>query len=216
MNTHTTIASSLIAAAAFVGVANAEMYSGNGAVITDNNTTGKQFTINVADSLVLSDVSVSLNNFRHDRLGDLVATLRHVPSSLSITLFDRVGKTTSSAKGDDTNFNGTYTFADNGGSLWSAANAGNNSFNLSSATYYATAGGIGSTASTGPSALSFASTFGGIDAQGDWILEMKDLRSGTASTGTWTWSLNLVTVPAPGAMALIGAAGVVGFGRRRR
>ena len=89
------LASSVIlAAGALTCAAGAEVYMGTGGAVADNNVSGSNFTLNVADSLVVSDISVTLTNFRHAHLGHLVATLTHEPTGTSITLFDQVGRTT--------------------------------------------------------------------------------------------------------------------------
>ncbi|MBL9141062.1 MAG: hypothetical protein JNK53_04285 [Phycisphaerae bacterium] len=206
----------ILAAGALTCAAGAEVYMGTGGAVADNNAAGSDFTLNVADSLIVSDISVTLTNFRHAYLGHLVATLTHEPTGKSITLFDQVGRTTSSSKGDSSDFHYDYTFADGGSNLWAAAQAAGGSTKLASGTFYASGAGIGSTAAAGPASLSFASTFAGIDAQGTWKLNVSDRASGNTLNNDWSWSMNVTAVPGPGAMALVAAAGFVGTGRRRR
>jgi subtilisin-like proprotein convertase family protein len=216
MNTRTTIVSTALAAAAIVGAANADIrtFNGSGGTVTDNNATGNRFTINVTESLIMSGVSVTLTNFRHDNMGDLVATLYHTPSGRSVTLFDRIGRTSTSSNGENSDFNGNYTFADGGSNLWAAASTAGSNTDIASGTYAATGSGIGSVAASGPAAQTMNTTFNGLDMQGEWALELKDLRSGTSVSSGWSWSM-AATVPAPGAIALLSAAGLIGFGRRR-
>lgn len=208
-----------LAALALTASAHADVYTGQGGSVADNNSTGSDFTITVDDSMIVSDLSVTLTNFRHTFIGDLMATLTHEPTGRTITLFDRVGRVTTSngSDGDSSNLHGTYTFADGGSNLWAAAAAGNNGTKLASGTYQATGNGIGAVASTGPDSVSFASTFEGIDAHGDWVLNISDRSSGDRLNNDWSWSMDFVAaVPGPGPLALLAVAGAMVGVRRRR
>lgn len=218
MHTHTKTSLAL-AALALTASAHADVYTGQGGSIADNNSAGSDFTITVDDSMIVSDLSVTLTNFRHSFIGDLVATLTHEPTGRSITLFDRVGRvtTSSSSDGDSSNLHGNYAFADGGSNLWAAAAAGNNGTKIASGTYEATGSGIGANASTGPGSVSFASTFDGIDAHGDWVLNLSDRSTGDRLNNDWTWSMDFVAaVPGPGPLALLATAGAICGLRRRR
>lgn len=207
----------LLAAGALSCSAGAEVYTGAGGAVTDNNAVGRNFSLDVADSLIVSDISVTLTKFRHSHMGQLTASLTHVPSGTSISLFEQIGKTGASASsGDSSDFYYDYTFTDSGSNLWAAAKDGGGSTKIAGGEYYATGSGVGSNVSDGPGSLSFASTFAGIDAQGEWVLNISDRTKNTTLNSDWSWSLNVTAVPGPGAMALVGAAGIVGFGRRRR
>lgn len=205
-------------ASTMVATAHAELYTGMGGAVTDNSATPSQFTLRVNDSLVVSDLSVTLTNFKHASIGDLIVTLTHQPSGLSMSLMDQIGRTTtaSSNRGDNSDLNGAYTFADGGANLWAAAAALGSTGKIGGGTYAATGAGIGSTAATGPASLSFSATFGGVDAKGDWVLSISDRAKGSTLNSDWSWSLGVTSIPAPGALALLSAAGVITFGRRRR
>jgi subtilisin-like proprotein convertase family protein len=207
-----------IATLAAVCTARAEVFTGTGGAVTDNSATPTRFTLRVNDSLVVGDLSLTLTNFKHSSIGDLVVTLTHQPSGLTMSIMDQIGRTTTASgnRGDASDFQGTYTFADGGSNLWAAAAALNSGGKVADGTYAATGSGIGSSAATGPASLSFASTFGGMDARGDWVLAITDRGNGHVLNSDWTWSIGINAVPAPGALALLSVAGVTALGRRRK
>lgn len=162
------------------------------------------------------NVAVQLIGFQHAYLGDLVVTLTHVESGRTATLFDSVGMP-SDLFGSPAKLDGTYVFNDNifnpanpdAASLWSAADAAGTGV-IPTAFYYPT--GYGS-----PSLVSLDAAFAGITSAGTWRLDVIDTFPAFDDGSLFKWVIVLTgtPVPAPGAIALLGLAGLVG-GRRRR
>ncbi|HWB19344.1 MAG TPA: proprotein convertase P-domain-containing protein, partial [Phycisphaerales bacterium] len=107
-----------------------------------------------------------------------------------------------------------YTFVDSGGSnLLTAATAAGASAAIPSGTYNRStsantnvAGGVDNDG---------YSVFAGDNLAGAWTLNIKDWGVGdTGTLGSWSITIDYTAAPAPGALALLGLAGVVG--RRRR
>lgn len=191
-----------LASAASAGLS----YIGAGGVIPDAGTGVFTSDIVVGDSGSLQDITVTLGGLNHTWSGDLVATIQHVESGLTQTLFARVGKTAATTGfGDSSNFNGDYSFNDSfAGNLWLAAEGGGTDFIIPGGNYFASAELTGAQ-------VSLLSIFGGQEISGTWRLSIEDFAGGdTGSLGSWT--LDLV-VPAPAGLALLAMGGVV---RRRR
>jgi hypothetical protein len=89
------------------------MYTGPTPVnIPDNNSTGVALNIVVPDTFQLNQFqSVTLTGLVHTWVGDLIATLTHLPSGRTIDLFRRVGAAAPTGVGDSTNLGGDYTFS---------------------------------------------------------------------------------------------------------
>ncbi|MCA9284614.1 MAG: proprotein convertase P-domain-containing protein [Phycisphaerales bacterium] len=182
-------------------------FSGNGAggSIPDSGTGVFTSDIVVGASGSLADITVSLNDLTHTWAGDLVATIEHVDTGSSITLFDRIGKTNAtSGFGSSSDFDGDYSFNDAfTGDLWAAAAS-----NPIPGGEYRTTGGLSG------AATSLLAIFGGEDISGTWRLTIEDFAGG--DTGALeSWTLTLVPVPAPAAVALLGLGGLCGRRRRR-
>ena len=162
------------------------------------------------------NVAVQLVGLQHSWVGDLVVTLTHVESGRTATLFDSVGMP-SELFGSAAKLDGTYVFNDNifnpanpnAASLWSAADVAGVGV-IPTAFYYPT--GYGS-----PSLVSMDAVFAGITSAGTWRLDVVDTFAAFDDGSLFKWVLVLTgtPVPAPGAIALLGIAGLVG-GRRRR
>ncbi|NNM26445.1 MAG: hypothetical protein HKO59_10765 [Phycisphaerales bacterium] len=185
-----TAGATLIASGAF----GQTTYSGGGGALVDSGVAS--FTIDVADDLAIDSFKdVVLQGFSHTWAGDLIITLEH--GGTTVTLLDRPGNPESTF-GDSADFDGSdYTWTDTG--------------------FVYDADLFGSTV---PSADPFAPTggalanFDGMNVGGDWTLSISDNAGGdTGSLGGWSFTANLI--PAPGALALLGLAGVVGRRRRR-
>jgi hypothetical protein len=161
-------------------------------------------------------VQVGLNGLQHSWLGDLVVTLTHVESGASVSLFGMVGE---GSFGSDADVDGFYTFNDGvynpaipaQGNLWqAAADAEAGSGVVAGGFYYATNYGS-------PAFVSMNAAFAGITSAGTWRLSIEDefAFEDDGSLMKWTISLTGDVVPAPGAIALLGLAGLAGRGRRR-
>lgn len=195
-------------AAAVASVASANFYSGLGGAIPDNSPAGAAFTINVGDAGQVGTFNgITLTGLTHTWAGDLVISLV-LPDATTVSIANRIGKTSSvSGFGESSNFGGNYTFNDTGADIWAAGLGGGSDFIIPSGAYRAT-GALVSTP------IDLNALIAGKDITGDWKLIIVDAAGGDIGALV-EWSLDFSVVPAPGAMALLGLAGVVG-GRRRR
>lgn len=182
--------------------ANAGMsYTGGGGLLNED-TPVLVSDIVVPDSFAITDVTVTLDNLTHSWMGDLVATIEHVESGTAVTLFQNIG---GGAFGDSTDFGGTYGFNDAfTGDIWAEAAALDGDGVLPSGEYFA---------SDETGAQTFLSAFNGIDSAGTWRLTIEDTFPTLDDGELGAWSVTIV--PAPGAMALLGLAGLAGARRRR-
>lgn len=206
------VAASSAAALLCAGSASANIYSGTGGFLPDAPSDGvfgvATFQINVTDlGSVASFNGLTVNGFTHAFLGDLGATLT-APDGTVVTIFDRISKTSpDSGFGDSSNFLGSYTFANGGGNIWSAAAAVPGSSNVPQGTYFASAALTGAP-------IDLQAFLAGRDVHGLWTLTITDFSVGDAGSISG-WSLDMTVVPAPSAMGLVAAAGLVGRRRRR-
>ncbi len=160
-------------------------------------------------------VQVGLNTLSHTWLGDLIVTLTHVESGTTASLFGTVG---GGAFGSPAQLNGFYTFNDGvynsgnpaQGNLWQAASDAGFGGTVASGFFYAT-----NNLSSAYASLNAA--FAGVTSAGTWRLTIIDTYASLDDgvLGKWTISLTGTEVPAPGALALLGLAGLAGSRRRR-
>jgi subtilisin-like proprotein convertase family protein len=198
----------LIVAAAAPAMAQTTYGPGPGGTIPDATAGGVVTPITsdivISDSYSITGASVTINGLTHSWAGDLIITLTKVGDG-SATLVSRVGSTTPTGVGDSTNFGGTYTFANSGANLWTTVAGLGSTVNVPSGTYAATS----ALSSTPNNAFN---VFNGQNSAGTWRLSISD--NANIDTGTFTsWSITLV--PAPGAVAAFGLAGLAGLRRRR-
>ncbi|NEQ54428.1 MAG: PTPA-CTERM sorting domain-containing protein [Leptolyngbya sp. SIO3F4] len=158
-----------------------------------------QSSINVTDSLVITDLSVSLIDFQHTWLGDLKASLTHEDSGRSVTLFNRPGLSINPTFGDSSDFGGNYTFADGFAPI--PENIVPDI--LPSGTY-------------GPN-NSFA-TFNGLNPFGTWTLTIEDFAiSDTGMLGIWQLNIeNSETIPTPALLPGLIGMGMAALRKRRQ
>jgi hypothetical protein len=207
-----TLAATGIASASFVGIITE---TGSGFAITGGpHSSDIVLDPSVYGELFDLSVIVTFTGFQHDWLGDLVVTLSHVESGRTATLFSGVGGGTF---GSPAQLNGTYIFTDAantpaapfGGSLWAAASdAGVGT--VGSGFYFPSAPGTGAF-------VSMNAAFAGITSAGTWRLTIQDTfpAADDGSLGNWFIQLTGPVVPAPGAVALLGLAAMIGSRRRR-
>jgi hypothetical protein len=193
--------SALIASIATVGianVANAQDYTAPGGPV--NNV--HQFDLVIGDSGIIQDLDVTTLWASHGWAGDINASLTHVDSGTTVLLFNNIG---GPGYGDSSDLVGAYRFDDaSPNNIWTAA-AGTTG-PIPAGTYFAS--GVGGV-------QTFLSAFNGENIQGTWRLNITDtFPAGTPGTLT-SFTLH-ATVPAPGALALLGLAGVAAGGRRRK
>ncbi len=170
-----------------------------GFAITDNSTDSS--TVNVAATGNVTGISVTLSDFVHTYVGDLIASLSH--GGVTTQLFARPG-VPASFFGSSSNLVGTYSFSDGGGSLFQTfANSGN--LEVTPGSY---------------SPLDAFSAFNGMSANGDWTLTVSDNAGGDqGSLGGFTLNVNsigAVPEPATWALLLLGFFGIGGMMRAKR
>lgn len=184
-------------------------YGGAGFNIPDSNPVGASSTINVAESGPLVSVTITLKNLTHTWVGDLIATLTNANGN--VFLFNRIGRV-NTGFGDSSDFGGDYTFSDTGpynplasGDIWAEAALGGGTYILRSGTYYA----------SGANSAAQISMFNALqgDINGNWTLNISDNAGGDVGA-LGAWNITIEYIPAPGAIALLGLAGLAG--RRRR
>ena len=219
MNTTTTFKSLSLAGVVFAGTvsaiasltvlpASAVSFTGTGAGfnIPDNNATGASSTIVVPDSFSITDITVTLNSLTHTYVGDLIATLTHVDTGTTVSLFNRIGLVSSGA-GDSSNFGGNYSFNDAfTGNIWAVAASGGSSFVIPSGNYFPT--GAGSS-----TLVPMLTSLSGELSSGTWRLTISDnVAQDTGALGSW--ALNLQGTPIPESSSVLGllALGLLGAG----
>jgi subtilisin-like proprotein convertase family protein len=166
--------------------ASAVTFTGTGAGfnIPDNNATGASSTIVVPDSFSITDITVTLNSLTHTFIGDLIATLTHVDTGTTVSLFNRIGLDNNNSFGDNSLFNGTYSFNDAfTGNLWALGASGDSSFVIPSGNYFPT--GAGSS-----TLVPMLTSLSGELSSGTWRLTISDnLRDDTGALGSWALNL---------------------------
>ncbi len=224
--------------AALVGIAHADTvtyaYSGAAVPITDNSPAGVNVDIAVADTFSLSQfTSVSLSFApAHTWAGDVIATLTHVPSGRTITLFRRIGVNSASTVGDSSDLGGTYTFSNilavtGATRLIDAADAAGATAVIANGVYRPTTNslvGSGTSAFSGETITNLNTTFDGLSSvSGTWRLNVSDsagLDSGTLSGFSFTVVTPPVVVPETSSLVLsvFGAtvSGMVVIRRKRK
>ena len=224
MNSTTTFKSLSLSGVVFAGTvsaiagltvlpASAVSFTGTGAgfSIPDDNATGASSTITVptGSNFLITDITVTLNNLTHTWLGDLIANLTYVPTNTTVTLFNRIGRVSSSVFdfGDGSDFNGNYSFNDAfAGDLWTVAASGDSSFDIPSGNYFPTGAGSGTL-------VPILTSLGGSQTAGDWQLTISDNAGlDTGSLGSWTLNLEGTPIPEPSSGLGLLALGLLGAG----
>lgn len=157
--------------------ASATVYGpGIGGNIPDNEVVGFLSPIVVPHAFPVQSVKVTINGLVHGYSGDLLVTLTHSGVSTPTTLLINL------RNGSSADFNGTYSFADNGANLWTAAQGLSGLQVIPPATYQASG--------TGGVTISLNSKYFGENAQGSWALRIAD-QSFLVSGSFASWSLEL-------------------------
>ena len=155
----------------------------------------------IAPSGTIADLDITLN-ITHAWVGDLNVTLTHVNTGTSVDIFEDVGAGT----GSSADLSGLYRFSDESATTFLSAVTAAGTGVVAPGTYQA---------SDSTDAQTFLSAFDGQNIQGTWRLSIFDDFAGSADGNLVNYTLHM-TVPAPGALGLLGAAGVAGLGRRRK
>ena len=149
---------------------------------------GAATTVSFAVSgLPLNVKNVGLSfNMSHTWVGDLEVVLRAPGGSPGVFIFSRVGATTATGFGDDSDLGGTYSFGDvsSGADFWAAAATASGAAVIPAGTYRAsTPGG----APGGGAIGSIDPLFAGLtpaQANGTWTLSFRDASLGQTGTVT--------------------------------
>lgn len=167
-----------------------------------------QSTVNLPIG-VASIQSVVLNvSTTHTWIGDLQAVLFD-PSGVGYNIFVRPGFTGTGFGSSGDLLAGTYTFVDpSDGNHPTLPASGNTTPGTTYSQSYGpwTNGNLGIN-NTGFNSISHANA-------GTWTLRIYDWAAGDSGALSG-WTLNYTPIPAPGALALLGLAGLVGSRRRR-
>ncbi len=190
-----------ILSAAAAGAAN--FGPGEAGPIADGPDGVTTYELDIAASGAIGDAGrfLSVNiDLAHTWAGDLAITLKH--NGVEVTLLDRLG-VPESEFGQSADFDGVYTFSDNGASWapFEIADLGSG-FVIPESVYQ-----------TNNSDGSNLDQFSGQDIFGVWTLTVRDAEN--FDTGAIrSWSLDVV--PAPSAAAVFGIAGTSLVRRRSR
>ena len=127
----------------------------------------------VTENFKLTDVSITLQDFVHTWVGDLIVRLRHLETDTVVELVRRPGQPHFSSSGYSNDLNGDYTFNSHNASKFEAAAAENAV--VPSGTY---------------APLQSLSAFKNLSAAGTWRLIVTDCSAGDSGS-LGSWSLNL-------------------------
>ena len=184
-----------------------------GASIPDNDPAGTTVDLVFADTrLITGNLTVTINSLVHPYIGDLTATITHVDTGTTISLFQRPGRTTVGS-GCGARFNGNYTFSDAGAvTLGASCVVG---ADVAGGTFRASA----DSGASDELAVILSSAFNGQTAGGTWRLFLSDQTGfDTGAFGSFTLQADVPggANPEPGTVILVvGGLGVMGWVRRR-
>ncbi len=173
-----------------------------GTFVTTPGVTNSDIT--VADNFVISSLnSITVRGLTHTLIGDLTMQLIHVDTGTTVDLVRRLGITNEADEfdsGDTSNLSGDYTFALTGTNLLTAAQGGNDSFNIPVGTYAAST-------SLDPNfaRATTLSSFSGQNIGGTWRLRITDSATGDVGGFVgWGFATTPVAtvVPEAGTLAL--------------
>lgn len=147
-------------------------FVGNGGNIPDGHGSF-QDDIVVTDNFKVAEVSVTLENFAHTWVGDLIVRLRHVETDTVVDLFRRPGQPYFSSSGYSNDLKGDYTFSDRNSSKFETAVAENSV--IPSGNY---------------APLQSLAAFKNLPSAGTWRLVITDCSAGDCGfLGSWSLSL---------------------------
>ncbi len=152
----------ILTASASAGSGTVERAYGPGyaGLIPDNDAIGFLSCINVDESFTVQSVRVRIFGFDHGYCSDLTIELRRPGVTAPAVLATNI------RNGNSADFNGEYTFADDGANLWDTADGLTGLDDLPEGTYRASgANGV---------IVNLDAIHAGLDAQGPWVLRIAD------------------------------------------
>lgn len=176
---------------------------------------GLEQSVDVTEELFVTGVTLQLRGLTHTWLGDLSVELI-APDSTTMFLVGQLTGESGGGFGDDSNWDGTYTFADGGASLWSEAALRSGIEAISPGTYSASQ--ASSIDPTLEQINSFTDVFAGKQTQGEWKVRFYD-SSGFGESGQlsdWTLTIQTTAVPEPTSAFVIAGIGIGLLTVRRR
>jgi len=217
----------LLACGSRLMLAQTDFTGGAGGSIPDATTYGDTawnpnagvFTsdIDVTDPGTISSFnSITLNDFPHTWVGDLVFELTHVDSGTTVIFLDRPLKVSpTSDYGSDSDLNGTCTFVSDltssygsGDSIWLAAN--NNSV-VPGGTYAASANIFTGSTNTSYQPVNL-NVFSGESISGTWELTVLDESYlDVGSFSSWQFNATIEATPEPASPMLILCGAIISF-----
>ena len=171
-------------------------------------------TVTITEDEVIEDATFTIEGLEHTWIGDLVATVTHVESGTTASLFNRVQRFPSTTDtGDSSDVNGNFTFVDGGaGDLWQEAGTQPNEGVIEGGTFFAS--------DIAGNPFSLNDTFAGLSTNSEWQLTLTDaFEREVGSFTAFTVELGTVTaVPEPGTAVSLGILAMFGgtFYRRRK
>lgn len=144
------------------------IFMGGGGNIPDGNGSF-QDEIVVKENFCIGEVKVTLQNFVHTWVGDLVVRLRHLETNTVVDLLRRPGQPKFSSSGYCSDLNGDYSFN----------NYSDLDFEVAAAKHQLIPSGNYASAQS-------LSTLGGMSSTGTWRLIINDCSAGdSGSLGSW-------------------------------
>jgi len=152
--------------------AHVSTFVGKGGTIPDGSGSFQDDII-VTENFSITDVTVTLKDFVHTWVGDLVVRLRHLETDTVIDLLRRPGQPQFSSSGYSNDLNGDYTF---------------NNHNICD--FELAAGQNAVVPSGNYASLESLSAFSGLSSAGTWRLMINDCSAGdSGSLGSWSLDL---------------------------
>lgn len=208
-------------------------YGGAPIPIPDNTPAGLNLDILIPDGILMNqfqsvDILMSTGTPNtatgaHSWVGDLILTLTHVESGLSIDLMRRPGSSTPTGFGDSSNFSGTYSFSslaaapriiDNAALVADGVAVANGTYNPTTNSF----NGVGGPTFTGETTTDLNAIFDAMGVMaGTWRLNISDNAGGDiGQINSWAFTADVSGTPAPAAVWMgLAGFGVLGMIRRR-